>query len=329
MTDTSVETPWDFGESISVPFQLPGHYGRRIIIWTSALMLLLTAAIVLLAWPIIKNLIPTFMAIAKNPDSPETVFAIMGAYLQFGALFSVAGLLSLVLLSSAEASMLAAYLRGDVKQGIPLRFDGDMWRVIGARLLVGLLVGGAIFCIYVVILLILFGTLAVFGSGATSGAGMVAMSLLPLIVIIAFICTSIWLSVRLSPFAAVAVRDRLFSLGDGWRVSKGRVLPMIGGFVILFIILGIAQNVLMYGGFFALAGASGVFSMGDQFQNAATPGEALDLLKSMVNPLVITIGALVLILLTVLGVIGRLCIAGVPAHVASLDAGPEQIADVF
>ncbi len=329
MAESEIKTPWDFGESISVPFQLPNKFGWRIIIWAAALMMVITAVMFLLAIPIIKGVIPTFIEIANAPDSPDAIFAVMGAYMKFAGLFSVAGLASLLVLSSAEASMLAAYLRGDMKQGFPLRFDGDMWRVIGARLLVGLLIGAALFAIYIVLIILIISMSMATGSVNGSAGAMAFMGIVSFVLIVAAIAVAIFVSVRLSSVAAVSVRDRSFNLGDGWCVSKGRVWPMIGGFVILFIILGIAQNVLMYGGVFSVAGASGLFSMGEQFASMETPAEAFELIGSMFNPLVIILASVVLILLTVLGVVGRLCIAGVPAHVVKLDAGPEQIADIF
>lgn len=329
------KTPFDFGASLSVPFGLHGGYGRKIIIRTAIIMTVLPVIGLLLAWPMIAKVIPTILALADNPDSPDAVFGLIGAYMHFIGVFSIIGLLSLVVSSSAEAALLAGYLRGDVKSGFPLLFNGDMWRVIGAKLLVGICVGAAFIGVYIIA--VIFGVIIAIMAENSAGAGgiMALLAVIAFSVFVAGIALVIWLSVRLSTVAvavavaAVAVRDQKFDFGAGFRASKGRVWPMIGGFLIIFFILGMVQNVLMYGGLFGILGVSGIFSMSADFAAVKTPGDAMEIFTSLLNPAVIILSVNVIALWSVVSVIGRLCMAGVPAHVAKLDDNINRIAETF
>lgn len=323
------KTPWDFGASLSVPFGLHGGFGRNLIIWTTVLTVILPIIGLLLAWPIVAKVIPTIIDIAENPDSPDAVFGLLGAYMQFIGVFSILGLIGFVIASSAEASMLAAYLRGDVKSGFPLRFDGDMWRVIGAKLLVGICVGGAFMGAYLVTIIFMFIIVSMAEAGGGSGGVLAVLGVFGFLLFAAAFAVMIWLAVRLSTVAAVAVRDQKFDFGAGFRASKGRVWPMIGGFVIIFIILSMVQNVLMYGGGFGILGLSGIFSMADEFAAVKTPGEAIEIITSLINPAVIILSVILLLLWSLVSVIGRLCLSGVAAHAARLDGEAANIANTF
>ena len=315
--------PWQFAESVTVPFTLPGGAGKRIILWNSVLMSLLVILGALLTWPVIKNAVSMFSDLQATSDMAVVMPSIIMLFAKLIGLYTLLGLIGMVISSSAEAAMLAVYLRGETRMGFPLRFDGDMWRVLGARLVVGIIGGGLFMVSYAMI----FG--AMLAGPLISGKSNGVLALPAMLIAMAGMVAAAFLAVRLSPLGAIAVRDKRFDLRAAMRASKGRFWLMVAGFVVISFVSSIAYNIVVYAGMVCVVLASGLFGRIDELDAAGPDFDGMAFMSSLLTPLALSIGLITLVIYVVILTITRLCMAGPAAHAAKLDANPAVIADTF
>lgn len=326
---TPKKTPYDFGLATFLPFNLSNKFGWRVILWTVLLSTIIWTAATVAIWPMMKGAFGEFQTLMADSESPEAVFGLLGLYMRFIGVLFLFGIVSFLVLCAAEAAILANYFHGEDKGTFPLKFDNDMWRVVGAKLLTGLIIGIAIFAVYIVLIVVIIAFAGVASAGGGSEAGAVIGGLFAFIAIIALFCVFIWLAVRLSSVAAVSVRDKKFSFGEGFRVSKGRFWPMFASFLVLGIGAYILQNILTYGAMFGLMGTTDMMQVFAGMETASGPDEALAMLKDIFTPGVLITLFIVSVLYTFVTLIQRLCMAGPGAHVAKLDQGVIKTADNF
>lgn len=319
--------PYDFGKGTFLPFTLGDKFGLRVVAWVTLLSMILMVVIVAVFWNVFKGAGDLISQLAADPEDPTAVMGLMGLYFKAIGLLLPFGLISMLIMASAEASILAKYFHGEDKGFFPLKFDTDMWRVVGARLLVGLFVGVAFFALYIVMIILIVGAAA---GGSSGGGGLGALiGIIAFFAILAAVCALIYLSVRLSAVSAVAVRDKAFSLGKGFRVTKGYFWPMFGGFVVVFIAGYIAQNILMYGMMFGFMARPSVMTAMQDLDGVEDPDAVMAILSSMFTPGLLIVFLIVMTLYMIVTMFQRLCMAGPGAHAAQLEQGVIETADNF
>jgi len=261
------------GEAINQVFRLPSGKGFlfRVIGFGS---LLFTLLFLLVGTPIIRAYIEMFSniatleAIEAEPD-PEDVFAIVAPIFAVMGYFFLLYIGQYFLLVSIETALYKNIIRGEDKGFFPLRFGYDEWRVLGIRLVVGIILYMAYFIAYFVGILIfalIFGLAFAAASGG-SGEPSIGLAIVGFvfffIFFVGFIVAYLYMFLRLAPSAAISVRTREFNPIVSWAVMKSYVWPCLGailivgivGYIILSIIWIIVVSIL-----FMMSGAIGFFA---------------------------------------------------------------------
>lgn len=138
------------------------------------------------------------------------------------------------------------YMRGE---GFSLRVGNDEFRLLGVGLLYWLCVMGAYFAgavLVVVVGMIVYGIM----QGGSGGGGVLV--LLPILAGLTMLFAILWVGLRLSPAAALTIRDEKFKFSEAWKLTKGHFWQLLGANLILWVIFGIVF-VTAYGAFMAWA----------------------------------------------------------------------------
>ena len=139
-----------------------------------------------------------------------------------------------------------------------LQWGGLEWRVLGASLLIGVIIA----VIFVVALIIWGVALGVTLSGDTeamqaietgsqsekmAALGRIMLGpggLVSALILIPTIGGLIYLSARLAVFAPMAAETRAFDFGRAWTLTKGAVLALIVGAVVIYLVLAVVGAVV-------------------------------------------------------------------------------------
>ena len=267
MTDYSRPPSFDFEKAIFQGFNLPGGKGYffRVAGWGA---LLITIIYVSLGGPVVSAYIDVFKNAIEmefnldGPDpDPNVWFATMAPMFRAVGMIFLISIFQIVVFASAETAIYRNLLHEEDRGIFPLTFGMDELRVLGTRIVVGLILYGVILGIYIVTLIIaavLFGLAGAADSGGLAAIGGILIFLLILAAIAAFI----WIAVRLAPASAFSVKNRAFNPVASWGHMKGLVWPAIGSFLILYLlgyfILGFLVWFIFMGLFFS-SGIIGVF----------------------------------------------------------------------
>lgn len=145
------------------------------------------------------------------------------------------------------------YMRGEP---FALRIGTDEFMLLGVGVLYWLCVMGAYLGGAIVAVIIGFALYGVAGSG---GGG--AAAIVPLIAILAMLFAILWIGIRLSPAAAMTIRDGDFRFGKAWRLTKGKFWPLLGANLVLWVVFGLMFLAAYFGfllwGYTALQNAAG------------------------------------------------------------------------
>lgn len=279
MTEYPRPPSFDFGAATLQGFNLPGgrRYLIRVALWTSLIMTLVYA---IFGTPIVKAYIQFFQDVVvleqssggSDPD-PEAVFAMMLPMFRAASMILVLSLAQMFVFAAAETAIYRNLLHGEDKGLFPLRFGMDEWRVLGTRFVVGIILGGLYFALYIVALiigLIFFGIAGAFESGILAVLG----GLVTFALIIAAVVALIWVAIRLAPSSAYSVRDGVFNPVASWKSMQGRIWPALGSYLILYIIGYIAISIVLGIIFMTLLFSSGI--MGILIQMDETTSEMPD-----------------------------------------------------
>jgi hypothetical protein len=215
---------------------------------------------------------------------PESVMALGAWYFLFLIFFYL-------LLAAWEAACLRWMIRGETKGLFGLALDGDTWRVYFTYWIWFFL----LMAVYFVAVIVAVGTIAGVAVGAQGSAdsmGAMAPAILLLIPVICLVL--IYFGVRFAPAAATSVARRRFAFFEAWTVTKGRFWPLLGSFVLLWLMYFVGIMILSFIASFAMAGA-----MMSQMQTGAepsTPEEAFALFgsPSVWVPLAILYGLMII-----------------------------------
>lgn len=145
---------------------------------------------------------------------------------------------ALILFAAFEAACLRWLVRGESGGGfLGLTLGADTWRVFGTYFAwLGLFIA---FCILIVAFYLMTGAIAGMG-----GAAQIVAMLLGALAPLGFIALLLWGAVRFAPAAAASVARGRFAFFEAPGLTKGRYWPLLGSFLILWVIYLVAATVI-------------------------------------------------------------------------------------
>ncbi len=204
-------------------------------LWLPALLLV---ALQLYAMPPLFAAISTMIGLGDNPE-PAAAAAALGELAKWLLVLSAGSAIAFPMLTVAS---LVHFVRGDMNNRLfYFRYGGDELRVLAAYLLMSVmifaisLVGGLAGAV-IALLLALFSPAT---KGATSGVGDLFVNLVTL-----------WFRLRLSVLYPASVATRRIGFDLAWRATRGSVLPLLGFWVLIGLLLAPVGIVLfaVFGG---------------------------------------------------------------------------------
>lgn len=318
---------FDIGEAMTQPFRLPGGKGLllKLVLWGTVLLsisYLIFGRAILGAY---FDMFGKMMALegAAN-DDPAAIMEVMGpmySIMGWGVLLSILGW---AVMASIETAMHRNIFRPHLKTGFfPLRFGKDELRVMLAQLVVYVICTG-IYIVGYIIGFILILIVAVLGE-SVGGAGAALGVLLTIFVVIALIIAALYVLARLSPAAALSVRDEDIRTVEGWRVTKGQIWPLIGSYLIVGVVGNIIISVVMMVGMVAVLATANLPSLFSELEGNEDPSVAIDQLStafstpSVLIPLILT-----LFIISAAGLIWYMAYWGIANYVVQLDTQKQQ-----
>jgi hypothetical protein len=246
----------------------------------AVLMLIVLGLLVWLNWQAVIDYINWTVAISQASETmdPNNPFAGMmppQSVMAIGLWYFLFLIFAYLLFAAYEAACLRWMIRGEIKGVFGLALDADTFRVYFTYWLWFLLIMAA----YVVCaMLMLFGI-----AGAAVGAqgnpdALGPMGLIILIVVLGIIVALIYFGVRFAPAAATSIARRRFAFFDAWTVTKGRFWPLLGSFVLLWLMYFVGVMTLSIIGGFAMG--AGMMAQVQSGAEPATPEEAFALMAS-------------------------------------------------
>lgn len=154
--------------------------------------------------------------------------------LAYLAVFGVAVPLSLLLGAVLNAAVARSVLRPEQSRFGYMRVGMDELRVLGVTVVVGLisLAAGVV----------IFGAMGVL-AGLISALNVPALWLVVILLVLAGVAALIWLMARLSLAVPMTLDTRRFALAPAFRLTKGRVWPLIG-MAIIAVVMAILVSLL-------------------------------------------------------------------------------------
>lgn len=315
----SPKIPFDVGAAVTQPFKLPGgrNFLIRLVLWSTALFLLVYFFFG-------RQFIGAYIELFQNlsaldtsgeMEDPEAVMALMEPMTSIMGMTFLLWIFSWALMVATETAMHKNILRGTDHGIFPLRFGVAELRVMLAQFIVGMISNGVMMGGYIV-----FGICAVIAAaGAQSGVAAIGVigGILAFIAFIAMMGALLVTVIKLSPAAALSVRDDDIRMVEGWKATYKRFWPMFGsylivgvaGYIVMIIVMVIAAIMIFAG----ISDVSGLQDLSDEQALAAL----VDAMKkpSVMIPLVISL--MVYVAVTILW---YLCFWGIPNYAAQLDA---------
>ncbi len=169
------------------------------------------------------NTFASLMAVSMDPYAdPDDIMRLGGSVV---VMYLVQIVLYILFASAIEASILRRYVRGE---GFSIRFGSDELRLIMVYLIwAGVLIVS--YLLFTILIAVLLGGIGA-AIGGEIGAG---IGVLAVILFIAYFAFAIYYGTRLSPAAAITIRDQRISFFRAWGATKGRFWPMFGAFLVI------------------------------------------------------------------------------------------------
>jgi hypothetical protein len=141
-----------------------------------------------------------------------------------------------------ETASLRRYMRADKFR---LRVGADEWRV----LVVGLIWFGLLIAAYIGLFVVILVPVALGAIGGTKG--LVIGAVIGGLMMLFYFFACVWVAMRLSPAAALTVRDSQIRFFEAWRVTKGRVGTLLGAWFVMAILVFVVV-IVAYGAIFGV-----------------------------------------------------------------------------
>lgn len=280
----------------------PGTFLWKFVLAVLVLYGLATLVLWFIAGPTFVEIIRLSMEDPNMQMGDDEALAFLG---RMGLAYLVAIPLFVVAWSVLEGAVQRRYVR---LEGFSVRFGSDELRLIAVALLwmvlfIGLYLAAAL------AIGIPIGLVA-FAASSGGGGGEVVAILMGVVLGLAALCFVLFILVRLSPAAALTIRDRKITFFGAWGATRGRFWPLFGAFALTMIILGIAGQVVQ---------TVGMMSMGGLFLANADALEAGDFAPVLMSPVFITMVGVFFGVYMALQAISQYVVAGIPAHAANTD----------
>ena len=317
------ETQFNISTAISQPFKLPGgpRFLIKLLLWTAGLFLLVYSVF---GTQFVSAYIEMFRNILEleNSGAMQDEAAAMGAIM--GPMMSIMGLatliwfLSIFIVVSAETAFHKNIFRGTDHKIFPLRFGKDELRVLVARLVVGIICYAAMMAGYFIFIMLV----VVAGVSAQAAGGLaVIFGILGFLALFATFGAALLILVRLSPAAALSVRNDDIRTVEGWKITKNKFWPMIAS----YLIVGVAGYIIMSAfsmlGFFAMFADGSFFVLMSEIDETSDPAEVFRKFGDMFRRPTVFIPLMIIGALYTIGtVLWYMCFWGIPNYAAQLDA---------
>jgi len=167
--------------------------------------------------------------------SPADISKMTGVLFRWMGSIFLMSILSWIIIVSVETAFHKNTLHGIDHGAFPLRFGVPELRVMLAQFVVYMIVNGvymAAYFAFIIILLIFVGI----GSVLSPTLGAILGTVFGIIGLIAMLGVVLFALARLAPAAALSVRDNEIRLLEGWKLTKTMYWPMIGSYMILWLI---------------------------------------------------------------------------------------------
>ncbi len=261
------------------------------------LILLMTA---FAAWAAM-SVVPLYADLLEQSFEPrtmsdaETLAFMLDFYSGIGPIFLASLALAMVIFGALYRSNIFGQSRGWL---LGLKLGMDELRMLIVFIVVGLvaylpLVGASIGGMVV-------GSVVMAGSGGEAGMAAIGGVIMALGVIIGF-CLFIWIGCRLTPAAAASVGEGRFVIFEVWPTTKGKFWSIFGAYLLLYIVMMVAQTILMFVVLFAIFGtvAAGA-DLNTTTGGAGFDPEVYDAMRSIAFGPALIVGSLVYAVMTIL-----------------------------
>lgn len=316
-----MQSKFNIGSAITVPLNMPGgrNFLTRLLLWGSALLLF---SYFFFGRSIVSAYVSMFQKVIEleasgNEDPAVIVEAIAPLFSAMGSLFLLS-IIAWVIMACIETAMHKNIFRGTDHGVIPLRLGKDELRVMLAQFVVYLICMGVYFAAYFALIFIVL-----LGAGLAQAAGGIGAALAGIIGILGifgFFGAILYALARLAPAAAMSVRDNDIRTVEGWKLTKGRIGPVIGSYIIVFIVGYVCLMIISTIGFGLIFASGDLGSLFGELGGSSNPeeiwtkiGAAFKTPRVMI-PLVIT-----LMLTTVFMLVWYMCYWGVANYIVQMD----------
>lgn len=328
MTDLHQTTPYNFGDAITRAFKLPGgiSFLLRVSISAGLLLLIVYAVFGRGLFTGFFDLMTTTVELERSgADESEAVAAMISAMFSMMGTMFIIWLFSWVVMVSAETALHKNVFYGTDKGIFPLRFGVPELRVWLANFVVGLITYGIYFVGYIVF--ILFFALAAIGGQSHAALGVI-FGILAFLAMFAWMGAIVFAWVRLSPAAALSVRDDEVRTLEGWHVSKTRFWHMLGSYIVVAFVGSFAMYVPMMMGFAVLSGPIMKLA-GNPALESEDPSVVMQQMEAVFSEPLVIVGLLVVgLVFAILSIVYYMAIWGVANYVTDIDS-PQTPEDVF
>lgn len=324
-----MKQPYDFAQATFLLFSLRGKFGLRLTLYTSLIQVILGAILIAVCFPLIVEFTVSYSRLTGLETDPEAelqdVMEILWSLTKGLGVFFLLYIPLYLISCSAHAALYNDHLLGLRKEGFPLSFDGDMWRVAWARIVVGLAVLGIIILFYgIIVLAVILLVSAVESLGAP---GIIIAGLFGFVGLVLALLGMAYVWVKVMAIPALCVRDKKLKIREAWQMSKGVFWWGLLSLIIISTISYVATNIIFYGslGLGMVSGASWI----GEIETLAEDDLSAALSELVRSPALI-IGALIAgTAYTLVTVLAQLCSAGLGSYIVKRHLGAAEIADVF
>ncbi len=223
----------------------PGFIWKFLLTY-SVIMTVISAVVFvpfLIAWFSFMSEVVT----SGDPDPDMTLAQMGGILIPLVIGMPIFLIVYFVLFCMFESAALRRYIRGD---GFSLKLGADEFRIMGVQIVWFLLFLAA----YLLCFIIIGAALAPALMSSNSNEVPAFIFLVPLLAIPLGLAM-IFFSVRLAPASAITIRDQKLKFWSAWPTTKGRFWPMVGAYLVIYLIVCAIQMAGQFASMIPMVGA--------------------------------------------------------------------------